>query len=121
MSAQLLGIVVFKVDGQVLRSEPGASLDFGGYERAPVPGARPDDAGFSESSKVAMADCVVMFDASTRLSPMKIWRDLTVVFEADTGQVYVLNHAWLQNTPKVTSGQGGKLPLTFCAATAQEA
>ena len=120
MSNQLLGVAVIKVDGQVLRSESGASCDVGGYTREDQPGARVQDSGFSEKAAMAMVDCVVMFDADTRTTPMKAWRDVTIVFECDTGQSYVLAHAWLKNTPKFTAS-GGKLPLQFSAPEAVEA
>lgn len=120
MGAQTLGIAIVKVDGQALRSEPGASIDIGGFARTEVMGDQPGDVGYAQKNAPSQVDCVLMMDSSTSLAAIAGWSDVTVQFDADTGQSYVVNHAFLSNTPKATAGQGGKVQLTFKGPPARE-
>ena len=120
MGNQVIGIAIVKVDGQSLRSEPGASHDTGGVNRNEIIGDQEDDVAFAQQRKASQTDCVIMFDSTTSLTTIRGWSDVTINFEADTGQVYVVSHAFLKNTPKVTGGQGGKVALTFMGPPSQE-
>jgi hypothetical protein len=120
MGTQTLGTVIIRVDGQRLRSEPGASIDIGGYDRDAVVGDSPTDIGFAQKTKPSEVDCTVMQDANTSLDAMRGWGDVTLQFECDTGQTYLVAHAFLSTTPKTTGGAGGKVALKFMGPPAQE-
>jgi hypothetical protein len=120
MGNQVAGIVIIKINGQSLRSEPGASHDTGGVSRTEVVGDQEDDVAFAQKRQPSQTDCVLMYDADTSLSIINGWSDVTLNFEVDTGQLYVVNHAFCTNTPKITGGQGGKVALTFKGPPSQE-
>lgn len=120
MAGQVLGIAIIKVDGQALRSEPGASHDPGGFKRTAIVGDQPGDVAYAQQNKQSTTKCVVMFDASSSLVAMNAWSDVTVQFDADTGQSYVTNHAFLVDTTVLTAGQGGKIPLEFQGPPSRE-
>jgi hypothetical protein len=120
MGNQVLGTVIIKINGQSLRSEPGASHDMGGIARTEVIGDQEGDVAFSAKRAASQTDCVLMYDATTSLAIINGWSDVTLNFEADTGQLYVTNHAFCTNTPKITGGQGGKLALNFKGPPSQE-
>ena len=118
MGGQVFGVAIIKVDGQALRSEEGASCDIGGYSRTSVTSDR-GDVGFAQKVAGSQVDCTIQQDADTKLDDIRNYSDVTVQFDCDTGQSYVINHAFLTNTPKTTAG-GGKVQLTFMGPPAQE-
>jgi hypothetical protein len=114
-----LGIVYIKVDGAMLESLPGASLDMGGKMRSPVIGANAV-LGFSVALKEATVECEIAVGAGTSLKALADIEDATITFECDTGQTYVISHAALAEPPKATAGEGGKVPLKFFGQPADE-
>lgn len=114
-----LGRAFIKVDGQALESMPGAKLDIGGNERTTVVGAN-EVQGFFETPKQSKLECEITVGSSTNLAAMRDWDDVTISFECDTGQQYVIQGAWLTNTPEMTASEGGRVPLTFEGPPAQE-
>lgn len=117
--AKKLGKAIIKVDGKVLQSLPGAKLDIGGDERTTVVGANSVQ-GFFETPKPSKLECEVTVGAETRLAEMRGWDNVTISFECDTGQQYVVQGAWLTNTPEMTASEGGKVPMTFEGSPAEE-
>jgi hypothetical protein len=120
MGAQTLGIAIVKADGQAFVSEPGASIDIGGVTRTPIKSDQPGVVKFSQQVKESQVDLVIMMDSDTKLDDIRNMSDVTIEFDCDTGQSYVIDHAFLQNPPKATAGAGGKIPLTFIGPPAQE-
>jgi hypothetical protein len=98
---------------------PGAKLDIGGNERTTVVGATSVQ-GFFETPKASKLECEVTVGADTRLAAMRNWESVTISFECDTGQQYVIQGAWLTNTPEMTASEGGRVPLTFEGPPAEE-
>jgi len=45
---------------------------------------------------------------------------VTVIFECDTGQRYVINDAFLTDTPTMKDGEGGNITLKFSGPAAEE-
>ncbi len=117
--AKLLGKFVIKVDGTQLQSLPGASLDIGGSERTTVVGANKVEGNY-ETPKQSRAECEIPVGKETSLAEMRNWDDVTLSFECDTGQQYVVQGAWLTNTPKMTASEGGRIPLEFEGPPAEE-
>jgi len=116
---KLLGLAVIKIDGQVIKSLPGAKLDIGGVERTTVIGAN-EVLGYAETPKQSKLECEIAVGASTTLADKRDWTDVTASFECDTGQIYVIQGGWLTNTPEMTASEGGKIPLTIEGPPAEE-
>ena len=117
--AKKLGKAFIKIDGAVLESMPGAKLDIGGNERTTVVAANTVQ-GFFETPKQSKVECEVSVGTETRLAEMRNWDKVTISFECDTGQAYVIQGAWLTNTPEMTASEGGRVPLTFEGPPAEE-
>lgn len=116
--SQLLGKALIKVDGQLLRSKPGAKFNLGGVTRK----TQSDDTGhgFSEENVAPFIECSINLDGAIRISDLAKATSVSVTFEADTGQTYVLRNAWIENPPEVTSGEGGDVPLRYVGESAEE-
>jgi len=109
--SQRLGRAFIKVNGQLLESLPGATLDVGGFKRDPVVGNEVH--GYTETRVPSMVECEVSVDKQSRPSDWAKWSDVSITFECDTGQVFVVRSAFLTEPPKLTAGEGGKVPLKF--------
>lgn len=116
---QRLGKAYIKVDGNLLETMPGASIDIGGVTRNPVVGSNSVH-GYAEQVKPSEVDCEISFGPADSLASIAGWNDVTIIFECDTGQVYGVRNAWLVDPPKLTEGEGGKVPLKFNGPPAQE-
>lgn len=118
--AQVLGTAFIKVDGDLLRSNPGAKIDLGGTVRDPVVGAGTVH-GYAEKTKEATVECEISLAKGDSLSAIRNATNVTVTFEADTGQNFIVRHAFLTEPPVVSEGEGGKVPLKFAGMPAEEA
>lgn len=116
---QRLGKAFIKVNGQLLESMPGATLDIGGVSRAAVVGANTVH-GFFETPKPAVVSCQISVSKDTKLEDMNTWADVSVTFECDTGQVWVVRQAFLTEPPVMTAGDGGQVPLVFNGPPAEK-
>lgn len=116
---QRFGKAFIKVDGALLESMPGASLDVGGVTRNTVLGGNAV-LGFAEAPKQAVLQCQIAVGAGTSLADLRAIKSATVTFECDTGQTYVIRNAWLVNPPVATDGEGGAVPLQFEGPPAEE-
>ncbi len=114
-----LGKAIIKVDGKVLESLPGAKLDIGGIERTTVVGANAVQ-GFYETPKPSKLEAEISVGRDTRLADIRSWDNVTVSFECDTGQMYVVQGGWCTNTPEVTASEGGKVPIAIEGPPAEE-
>lgn len=119
MSMQRLGKAFVKSNGSLFESLPGAKIDIGGVTRNPVVGSNSVH-GYAEQVKEATVECEISFGPDTRLVEIAAMSDVTINFECDTGQVYVVRNAWLVEPPVLTEGEGGKVPLKFAGPPADE-
>lgn len=115
---QLLGLAYIKVDGSLLRSNTGAKLDLGGVMREAVVGNQVH--GYAEKLKQAAVECEISLARGDSLETIRNIADATITFECDTGQVYVVAHAFLTEPPVITEGEGGKIALKFEGQPAQQ-
>lgn len=113
------GIAKITVDGELLESLPGAKLDTGGITRTPVRGD--GKIGFAESRKEATVECEISLSSQTDVARLNNAQDVTVLFETDVGQSWILREAWLVNPVAMTGGEGGRIPLQFAADSAEKA
>lgn len=104
MAGNVTGIVFVKVDGTLLRSKEGASIDMGGKTRTPVIGYKV----YGPAEKVAPA--VVTFTlahmAGDDLLGLAAKIDSTVEFSTDTGDSYIVSDGFCTKTPVLTGGEG---------------
>lgn len=115
---QVLGRVTVKVDGQTILTDKGAKLNTGGVSRKVVEGDTVH--GYAEEVKAPYVECQASITADTSLSDFNDVTDATVTFECDTGQIYVIRNAWLEEPAEITGGEGGKMPLKFVGMSCQE-
>lgn len=114
-----LGKAIIKVDGAVLQTMPGATLDIGGSERTTLVGQNAVQ-GFFETPKQSRCECEITVGTDTRLASMRGWDNVTISFECDTGQQYVVQGAWLVNTPALKAAEGGRVALQLEGPPAEE-
>lgn len=105
MSNRVMGKAQIKADGQLLDTLPGATLDIGGETRTTVVGAN-RVLGFTGAVAQSKLECEIAVKAQTSLAAIGRWEDLTVTFEADTGQTWVISHGWVTNPPTTTDNDG---------------
>lgn len=114
-----LGKAFIKVNGALLESMPGAKLALGGVSRKPVVGANSVH-GFSEEVVPGSVECEVSVGKDTKVMDWTKWSDVSVTFECDTGQVFVVRGAFLEEPPELTAQEGGKVPLKLTGQPAEQ-
>ena len=113
-----IGIVKVKIDGKLLNSKPGASIDIGGATRSAVEADQPGF--FSESQKPSRIECDMVVDKDFSADELRRAEDITATFEADTGQTWVVNHAYVVDPPVITGGNNGGTKVVIEGPPAQE-
>lgn len=116
--AKILGRATIKMDGALLLTHPGASLQLGGVNRTTRTGNSVH--GYSEQVQQARLECQVSLTGQTPLSAIRAAADVTVTFECDTGQTYVVSPAWLVEQPTITDGPDSNVTLIFEGPPAEE-
>lgn len=114
--SKLFGKAQVAVDGQQLLVNQDAKLNLGGVARNVVKGNKVY--GFSEEAMESTVDISVYIDANTNLDVLNNISDSTITFKADTGQTYVLAHAFLITPVELgANAKGGTATLKFAAPT----
>lgn len=117
--SKLLGRVLLKVNGRLLKSKPGASIDLGGDVRNPVVGSS-SLLGHTVSYKEATIDATLVLGAGDSLEDIRNLVDGTGEFICDTGQTYMVREVTNADTLKVTEGEGGNIPVKLFGHAAEE-
>lgn len=118
MPSILFGKAKVTADGQEMLVNDKSKLTLAGVKRHTVKGPRVY--GFAEEVCEAMVDMTVFVDPNTDLDQINGMNDVTILFQADTGQSYVLPHAWLVDQVAAESAtSGGTVPLKFAAITSE--
>lgn len=116
--AKMFGKATVKVDGQTLLTDDASKLMTGGVKRNVVKGNEVH--GYAEEAVEASVELNVFIDANTDIDAINNWSDVTVMFQCDTGQTYVLAHAWLEEPlAPAAANTGGKTPLKLVAPKAE--
>jgi hypothetical protein len=116
---QVLGSVNIKVNGQMLRSNPGAKLELGGPMREAVLGTKVVH-GYHEKVQEAKLECEITLARGDSLDDIRNITDATLIFEADSGQSWSIANAFLTEPPVVNEGEGGKVALKFSGDPAEQ-
>jgi hypothetical protein len=97
------GVTRITVNGRLLDTAPKPTFRPGGVERTEV--EADNSAGrFNEKPVSSMLDCKVLATAGLSLKELQGFDDETVVIELDTGQTYVMSHAWTSEAVEATDG-----------------
>lgn len=102
---KVTGTCVIRMNGKSLRSESGATMSLGGFERAD----RYADhglLGYSEKPIAAMVSGNLAHTSATDLQEIMDAVDVTIIFETDTGVRYTMRNAFCTKPPELTSGEG---------------
>ncbi|SMF85924.1 Phage tail tube protein [Tistlia consotensis] len=115
---QFLGRATIRVNGQVIETNKGASLDLGGTKRNPiVTGLK---VGYAEETVPAMIECETSLAAGMSLEDWRNLVDATAIFECDTGQSYVIRDAFVTEAITLKDGDGGNVALKIAGPGAEE-
>lgn len=116
--AQKTGVILIKVDGQVLEAMPGVKLQMGGPERTEII-ANGDVAGFYSTPKASLVQCTLPHGADTDLKKIQNWTNVTLVINPDVGASYQINNAFQSNVIEL-SDQGGGFAVEFKGPAAKK-
>lgn len=104
------------VDGLYLQTEGKNTFDIGGVERTSVDGD--NRAGFfNEKTAPSQVEVSILMTGDVSLAALQAIDDATVVHECDTGQVYIIRHAYVSGK---ISASDGKAKVTFMGPPAEE-
>ena len=117
--AKLLGSADIVVDGDVLQTLPGATLDIGGAVRTARNGTRSVH-GFSETIKEATVECEITLPEGYSVKRLHDVTGATISFQCDSGQSYVIREAWCSEPPKINDGDDAKVTAMFAGPPAEE-
>lgn len=101
---QKFGKAKVRFNGIELSTQPGATLDIGGFQRETVMGSHAV-AGFTEKPKQSRLECTVIIGRGTSAKDLNV-DDISYTFEGDTGQIWSVPNAWSVDTITVDSGSG---------------
>ena len=102
---RVVGRAKVKIDGSLIPTAGDITLTPGGPKRDDVPGDY-DVGGFKESTVAAKLEFSVL--AKSSFDPVAFGRldDATVDILYDTGQHFVLRHAWAESAPDMGTSDG---------------
>lgn len=111
------GTATIRVDGAEYPTGEDATLDIGGFTRETVKGAKVY--GYKETPTEATVECKMFNSANIDVMAIKQWTDVTVEFETDVGQTYLLANAWVVDAVTLTAK--GEISVKFAAKTCHRA
>jgi hypothetical protein len=113
---RLWGRTKIRVDGRLYTTEGKSSLDIGGIKRNAVQGDFRTGLHTEEDAD-SKVECNILLDATVSLTALAAIGDAVVMFECDTGQTYIVNHAYIMEPPQASDG---KAKCTFVGPAAEE-
>lgn len=101
---QRTGQVYIRVDGNLLKSMPGAKLTgVAGAKRNAVVGN--EVYGFGEEILVPTIECDISHGADVSVQKLFKIVDSTATFECDSGPIFVLSNAWVASVDELADGK----------------
>ena len=107
---QRQGVAFIRVNGMELESMEGASFIPSGITREEVTGSRVY--GWKGKPRAAKVECKIPGGGPIGLDEIIDWENITVEFQADTGETWMLANAWQADEPK---NDGGEISLVLMA------
>lgn len=107
------------MDGNQLKSRPGATLRIGGLSRNSVLG---DDEvhGYTEAVVAPRIECTISHNEDTSLVELDNVKDASITFECDNGKTYIMSPAWRADDPSTLNSQEGSVPYVFEGVRCEE-
>lgn len=102
--SKVTGIVKITVDGALLRSNEGATIDVGGMAREMKLGHKPY--GFTEKLTPCEIEFTISHMADDDIVALGAVTDVDAEFECDTGQTYMSTGCSVMESVKLTGGSG---------------
>lgn len=102
--AQVTGVIRIKLNGTLVRSKQGATLNFGGVNRTVQKGH--SVYGFSEEVQESVITLTIAHTSDVDEDELIDFTDGVVLFETDTGKTYQVNGAFTSVPPELTGGEG---------------
>jgi hypothetical protein len=115
---QFLGRATIRVNGSVIETAKGATLNVGGVKRTPVISGRL--VGYAEETVAATVECETSLRNGMSIDALRGLAGATITFECDTGQRYVIGDAFITEPPTMKDGDGGNVALKFAGPAAEE-
>jgi hypothetical protein len=115
---QFLGRATLRMNGQVIETAKGASLDLGGVKRNPVVVGRL--VGYAEETAPAMIEGETSLARGQSLEDLRNFAGGTAIFECDTGQRYVIAEAFVTDAITLKDGEGGNVAIKIAGLPAEE-
>ena len=106
---QILGRATITINGAVINSKPGASIDPGGVTRATETTDQQSD--YTEGLRPAVFRCNIPLNKGVSLVDLNDLSGVTAQFIGDTGQHYVLADAWRVGELPASGGQNGGVDI----------
>ena len=104
--SKVTGRVTLKVNGDILLNKSGWTFNPGGVNRNSVNGDTGVHGFAEETRQSRAAGNITHTEALDLVSASKNWVDVTLLFETDTNQSYVVRGAWLTEPLELTAGEG---------------
>jgi hypothetical protein len=108
------GVVILRLNGKSIRSQEGATLEMGGYERKP----RQADGitiGFSRKPVEATVKADLVHTSISDLDAINNLDDGTLVFECDSGVVFTLANVFCMKPPSLKGGDSSAVAVEFAS------
>ena len=118
MDMQLTSSVVIKIDGKTFRTIKGATFDPGGKKKTSRAGSTRIN-GFTTEVVPSKLEFEINVGPETSLIDIANIDNATVSIEADTGQSWVINGAWVTDPPVLDESEG-KTKITLEGQPAEE-
>ncbi|AXF74867.1 phage tail tube protein [Erwinia tracheiphila] len=113
---QYTGVAYVRLNGKEYPTKEGATLTPGGISRQPVVGARVY--GWQGKPREAKLSCTIPQGPGISLFYINNLTDVTVEFESDTGERFLMANAW--STGESTLTDSGDIAAAFDAIECRE-
>ncbi|MFN3748201.1 MAG: phage tail tube protein [Sphingorhabdus sp.] len=101
---QVWGESIIRVNGNQYQTEGKSTLEMGGKKREHV--SADHTAGhFMQTTEPSKLTTAILVTADVSLAEINGWDDITASIEADTGQSYVINHAYVAEILSISEGK----------------
>lgn len=102
--AQVTGVVRIKLNGTLVRSKQGATINVGGVNRTVQKGH--SIYGFAEEVQESVITLTIAHTADVDFDELIDFVNGVVLFETDTGLTLQVNGAFVSVPPELTGGEG---------------
>lgn len=112
---QYQGKAIVRVNGQEYPTMTGATFTPSGEKREEVTGARVY--GYKSTPRAATLECKFPARGDLSVDVINGWHDVTLEFEADSGETHMMTNAWSNGEESLTDA--GEISAKFTAIRSQ--